>query len=61
MRDEKRGKNQICPRKGKEIENEVRGTIFRTSLLTFTFRPGWVELLPWAYPTDNMTFPPQRC
>lgn len=23
------------------------------------FRPDWVELLPWAYPTDNMTFPTQ--
>lgn len=27
--------------------------------LTFIFRPNSVELLPWAYPTDNMTFLPQ--
>lgn len=32
---------------------------FRTSRLTFTFRPDLVKLLPWAYPTDHMSFPPK--
>lgn len=33
--------------------------LFGTSLLTFTFRPDWVERLPGAYPTDNVTFLPK--
>lgn len=47
--------------KTQEIEGERQKSAFflRTSLLTFTFRPDWVELLPWAYSTDNMTFPTQ--